>query len=385
MSGLGCEYRRQHRFASCKTSETSITTYQHGDVTWPFKFFNRIVMSAEIAQFTAHPLDHNLSAVAAAQIAKNAELDVYLGGLLKWAYEEHDGRKFYFAQRTTEVHASLLKVISGDTLVTHADVIANRLLKKEKETHKEVAHLHGVQQGMLLQAVFSTGSTSGIIMAKVDFSEFLRRKNFRSDLGIDKRRRLLKFCVAEYSDKLEITDVHVGDTNATIAAYWWKDFLELTERRTDAANTEVAFAQIDAFLARSIKKDYPRDYPVLFNEMLRYFKRNRPFSLNGFLTDLFDHYTPQHENLDIVDLKRRANITLDKKKFDQSFTIVPSKIERRFKKTYSLTPQIDLTVSGELTDGQISALELDDGTKGVFVKSDKGFDQFPLFGPLQSQ
>ena len=45
---------------------------------------------------------------------------------------------------------------------------------------------------------------------------------------------------------------------------------------------------------------------------------------------------------------------------------------RRFKKSYELTPQIELTIEGELESvaGQISAHKLEDGTKGVFIKSE---------------
>src|SRR5581483_10687715 len=101
---------------------------------------------------------------------------------------------------------------------------------------------------MLLQAVYSRKDQGGIMLAKVDLSEYLGRKDFRSQSGIDKKHRLLKFCLVEFDDKETIQAVRVGDTNPTIAAYWWKDFLELTEKRTDGSNTKTAFAVFDTFL-----------------------------------------------------------------------------------------------------------------------------------------
>jgi hypothetical protein len=334
-------------------------------------------MGATIQQFTAHAIDHSNTTASAVPIAHDAELDSYLTALLDWAYDDEDMRRFHFEAPTTEVHSILLKLISGDKLVDHSDAVANRLLTKEKAAHDEVRHLKGVHEGMLLQAVFDHDGATGILLAKVDLSEFLKRSNFRSEQGIDKKHRLLKFCIIEFTNQQAISAVRVGDTNAKIAQYWWENFLELTEERTDSSNTKTVFAELDAFLAKNLKKDHPRDYPVLYNDMLRIFKRSQSFRFTKFLDGLFDNYRPESNSLDIADLKKRAKELLKKDKFDANFTILPDEIKNRFKKTFPLTPQIDLVVSGEIERDQISALALDDGTKGVFVKSDDGFSQFP--------
>lgn len=337
-------------------------------------------MSAVIEDFTAHPIDLAKEQATEEAIPKDAELDSYISGLLEWAYKDQDVRQFAFAQETTEVRTVLQSVITGQKLSSVASIIANRLLRWEKAAHKEVAHLKGVHEGMLLQAVFRRKNTRGILLAKVDLSEFLGRNDFRSHSGIDKKHRLLKFCLVEFADQHGIQEVQIGDTNSTISVYWWKDFLELTELRTDSLNTKTAFAVFDTFLGKALKKDYPRDYPNLFNEVLRKFKRNQSFKFSKFLDDIFDNYRPFHSNLDVPALKARAKDLLAKNKFDANFTILPSEIEKRFKRTYTLTPQIELTVAGELVNlaDQISALVLTDGTKGVFVKSESGYNQFPV-------
>jgi hypothetical protein len=332
-----------------------------------------------IKQFTAHPIDHAKAKATQTPIPNNGELNSYLATLIEWAYQEQDVRQFFFAEKTTEVHAALQNLIADDTLSPQADIIANRLLKKEKERLEEVEHLKGVHEGMLLQAIFTRDDAPGILLAKVDLSEFLGREDFRSRTGIDKKHRLLKICLIELSEKHGIQTVHVGDTNSTIAVYWWKDFLELTEKRTDSSNTKTAFAVFDTFLGKTLRKDYPRDYPILFNEVLRRFRRNQPFKARQFLNEVFDNYRPSHNNLDVPDLKRKAASLLDKDKFDANFTILPGEVEKRFKKTYTLTPQIEVTIDGELENlaDQISGFALEDGTQGVFIKSDSGFKQFP--------
>ena len=113
--------------------------------------------------------------------------------------------------------------------------------------------------------------------------------------SIDQKHRLLKFCLVGFTTTQDINAVQVGDTNSTIAVYWWKDFLELSEVRTDSSNTKVAFAIFDTFLAKSLKTDYPRDYPCLFNEVLRKFKRQQSFKFIPFLDEIFDSYSPIHK------------------------------------------------------------------------------------------
>ncbi len=344
------------------------------------------VHSTKIEQFTAHPIDHKKDKPTQASIPKGAELDSYLRGLLEWAYKEQDVRQFSFAQTSTQVCAALSRVIKTKKLAPEANIIAFRLLQKEKEAHKAVEHLKGVHEGMLLQALFKRDGVEGILLAKVDLSEFLGREDFRSRNGIDKKHRLLKFCLIEISNKLEIAAVNVGDTNATIAAYWWKDFLELSEKRTDSSNTKNAFAIFDTFLAKQLRQDHPRDYPILFNAVLGQFKRKQPFKFKPFLNAVFDGYQPISSSLDVAQLKQRANNLLDLNRFDANFTVLPEEVQKRFKKTYTLTPQIEVTVEGELANlaESISAHKLSDGTKGVFIKSDAGYEQFPPRPELQT-
>lgn len=336
-------------------------------------------MSIQVKEFNAYPIDLNKPKAFEAVIPKGAELNSYIQSLIEWADSEEDVRHFKFAKTTTEVHAAILKVLEGNPLAAVAGAIANRLLKHEKVAQKEMAHLKGVHEGMLLQAVFNRQEARGFLLAKVDLSEFLGRKDFRSQSGIDKKHRLLKFCLINFSSDEKIASVHVGDTNASIAAYWWNSFLELDELRTDSLNTKTAFATFDSFLGRSLKKDFPRDYPILFNEVLRKFRRNQTFKFSKFLDEVFDHYQPCDPDLNVAELKKNAKAILEKDKFDANFTIIPKEVEKRFKRTYHLTPQIDITVAGELDNfsEEIAALRLEDGTQGVFIRSDTGYDQFP--------
>lgn len=342
-------------------------------------------MSTSIQEFKLHPIELSKEKAEEQSVPKDAELTPYIISLLEWAYSEEDSRQFKFDQKTTEVRAAIQKVIEGQPLSSVAAVIANRLLRQEKQAEKEVARLKGIHEGMLLQATFARDGTKGLLLAKVDLSEYLGKKNLRSESGIDKKHRILKFCIIEFSAAKDIKTVQVGDTNSIIATYWWKDFLELTEVLTDSTNTKNAFASFDLFLGRQLSKKYPRDYPALFNEVLRQFKRPQPFKFSKFLDAVFDHYRPYHTDLDVQELKRHAKELLNQKKFDSNFTILPQEVEKRFKKTYTLSPQIEVTVVGELKDvaDEISAFALDDGTKGVFIKSEKGFDQFPPHKTVQ--
>jgi len=179
--------------------------------------------------------------------------------------------------------------------------------------------------------------------------------------------------------------VQIADTNPTLSSFWWKDFLELEEKRTDESNTKTVFAAFDSFLGSKLQSKYPADYTHLFNDMLRIFKREKRFSFKKFVGDVFDGYRVIDPKLDIKKLKQDAERLLDKKTFDATFNLAAETITKRFKRTYTLTDEIELQISNSIENLEttVFGLGLQDGTKGVFVKSEKGYNQFLRHPVLQ--
>jgi hypothetical protein len=344
-------------------------------------------MSVKIHNFCAHPIDRSLTKVVKETIPTGANLDKYIAALVELTTKEEDTRHFSFAHPTTEVRASLTQIRIQNQFNDAAETIASRLLRVEKMTADKVAHLRGVQNGILLQSLFERESESGILIAKVDWARFLPRGSYRDAEGIDYKPRLLKACLVLFSAGDTIADVQIADTNATLSTFWWKEFLELEEQRTDDFNTKTVFATFDTFLGNKIRSKHPADYAHLFNHMLGIFKRTRRFLFKSFVNEVFDGYQATDPNLDVQQLKQDALRLITTKKFDGSFNLNPKVITKRFKRTYELTDEIELQISDSIENlaSTIYGLNLNDGTKGVFVKSEKGYQQFLRPPVSQSQ
>lgn len=335
-------------------------------------------MSVKIHNFCAHPIDRSLTNVVKETIPTGANLDKYIAALVELTTKEEDTRQFSFAHPTTEVRAALTHIRVNNQFDVAAETIASRLLRVEKSTADKVDHLRGVQNGVLLQSRFDRENESGILIAKVDWARFLPRGSYRDAEGIDYKPRLLKACLVLFADGDMITDVQVADTNPTLSTFWWKDFLELAEQRTDDFNTRTVFATFDTFLGNKIRTKHPADYAHLFNHMLGIFKRTRRFSFKPFVNEIFDGYQATDPKLDVQQLKQDALRLINTKKFDGTFNLNPKVITKRFKRTYELTDEIELQISDSIENlaSTIYGINLNDGTKGVFVKSEKGYQQF---------
>lgn len=344
-------------------------------------------MSVKIHNFCAHPIDRSLTKVVKETIPTGANLDKYIAALVELTTKEEDTRQFSFAHATTEVRAALTQIRTKNTFDASAETIASRLHRIEKSIAEKVEHLRGVQSGMLLQSLFERENKSGILIAKVDWARFLPRGSYKDSEGIDYKPRLLKACLILFSDGDTIDDVQVADTNATLSAFWWKDFLELEELRTDDFNTKAVFATFDTFLGSKTRSKHPADYAHLFNHMLGIFKRTRRFSFKPFVSEVFDGYQATDLKLDVQQLKQDALNLINTKKFDGTFNLNPKVITKRFKRTYELTDEIELQISDSIENlaSTVYGLNLNDGTKGVFVKSDKGYQLFHRPATTQNQ
>jgi hypothetical protein len=335
-------------------------------------------MSVKIERFCAYPIDRTAAKVIKETIPHDANLDKYLAALVELTTKEEETRQFFFAQTTTEARAALTRIRTNNEIDASAETIAARLLRIEKTTFEKVAHLRGVQDGILFQSLFERDGEQGMLIAKVDWAHFLTKGSYRDADGIDYKPRLLKACLIQFSDGDKIDDVQIADTNPTLSSFWWKDFLELEEKRTDESNTKAVFAAFDSFLGSKLQSKHPADYTHLFNDMLRIFKREKRFSFKKFIGDVFDGYRVIDPKLDIKKLKQDSERLLEKKTFDATFNLAAETITKRFKRTYTLTDEIELQISNSIENLEttVFGLGLQDGTKGVFVKSEKGYNQF---------
>jgi hypothetical protein len=147
---------------------------------------------------------------------------------------------------------------------------------------------------------------------------------------------------------------------------------------SDEYNTKIALTTMKALLSRKLKKDHRADYYRLHNNLISYFSTHKQYSHKLMLDYVIGDYKPVDSDLKISDLRSDAEDLPAKHHFDSRFTISQDLVEKGKKTVIPLTPQIDLELK-EAIDSlpeTIYAASLEDGTKGVFIRSDDGFKHF---------
>lgn len=323
-----------------------------------------------------HPIDLVGNTISSVDVAQNQDVLAYANDLAENIISANDHREYKFNRETTEVRQAVIQMVGQTNSANHAQTIANRLLATEKEAQRGVASMQvSIQKGTLFQIVLNRDGVDMVLIAKVDLNSFLDQTDFKKHAGLPFEKRILKSCLIEFSAPDEISKVSVSDTNN--AKYWWKDFLELEEITSDENNTKRAFNSIDHTLTVQLKRKYPSDYTYLRNNFIGYFRTQPRFSFDEFQRHVFGSYRPNDPNLDMRTLKAEIQKLPAKHKFDPSFNVVEDEVRGRYKRVIFLTEKIKL----ELTDNvdnlgaTVQAKEFN-GKKGVFIKSDEGYNAF---------
>ena len=110
------------------------------------------------------------------------------------------------------------------------------------------------------------------LLAKVQHSDFVDDYDFSFKSGFSKNtKEVWKTCIFDIEDLT--ADVYMAKVYMSHKSnYWWDSFLELKEAKNDEINTTRAFDAIDNCLGRNIRNVSPRDYTILRNATITYFK-----------------------------------------------------------------------------------------------------------------
>lgn len=323
-----------------------------------------------------HPIDLASDRINAVDIAQKEDVFVYVNDLVENIISANDQREYKFTRSTTEVCQAILNMVGQRACASHAQTVANRLLQTEKEAQRSVAHMQvAIQKGNLFHVVFKRNGVEMILIAKVDLNSFLDQTDFKKHAGLPFEKRILKTCLVVFAQQNEIAKITVSDTNN--AKYWWKDFLELEEITSDEKNTKLAFNSIDHTLGVQLKRNFPSDYTYLRNNFIGYFRTQPRFSFDDFQRHVFGAYRPNDPNLDMQKLKSEIQKLPQKHKFDSAFNVVEDEIRGRIKRVILLTDKIklELTDNVENLGSAVEAKQIN-GKKGIFIKSDDGYDAF---------
>jgi len=332
-------------------------------------------------KYAVHPIDIKSSdKVQRQEIPEGADLDQFVRQLIASPLFEDENRKFHWPSPIALV-PKLLSDMSrdNDEFDDATQVLAERLHEKERQAQDRVARLKTeVQKGSLIQISFRRDGQPHILLVKVHLAPFLREADYKKQNGYPLENTVLKMSLIEFDAKHCPRSMSVADSNARLAEYWWKEFLELTELTTDEFNTKTAFNSVEALLVRKLRKDYRADYYQLRNNLIGYFRTNRHYNHTKMLGYVFGDYVPIANQVNVEELRAAANELPKKDKFDSKFNIESQFLDKRKRTIIPLTEQIDLELKDAIENMRdtIHSATMRDGTQGVFIRSPQGYHYF---------
>jgi hypothetical protein len=333
-----------------------------------------------ILNIALHLVDVATSSVSPITMStQHADLKRYIEELLEKITSAESKRKFKFGSNTTEVKSSINRMLQGEDFDVASKIVADRLLTKEILAQADIAQLkYEIQKGVLIQAVIEKNNRKQFVIAKADHSNYLDDQQYRARTGLPIKKKIYKAFLAQFDASGRIIHLYVYDTNASIAKYWWSDFLELTEENTDEHNTDRAFESIDKGVMAKIKEEYRADHNILRNRMLGFFRSSGVFEMDAFIENTIGDYEPINSALDVEGLKSKIRQLPEKKGFDTQFNIKVEVIKaKKLKNVIPINDKIELHINDYIGDlSQIIHAYVRDGEKYIRIKTDSGYEAF---------
>lgn len=303
----------------------------------------------------------------------SSDLETYIAEILRDAGES-SGRVYEHSSSTTAFSGILSKIVNGD-FESAIETASNKLLKVEKDTQERIRHLTEIQKGIFLIALIEYDGISRVVFAKVDHSGYIDEEEYKVRNGFSLKKKIYRICIVEYEKDFTLKTIKVYDANAKPSKYWWQDFFELKEFRSDEHNTEKAFDAIDKNVLNKIKRKYPSDHQILRNNTITFFRNRDDFDLNTYIGEVFKEYEPFDTKLKVEELISKVKALPTKHDFDESFGIKRGVIKAKFKRTIDLTETIHLTLERDIDDKVILPYEDSDG-RGIKIRTEKGYNVF---------
>lgn len=269
----------------------------------------------------------------------------------------------------------------GDFIQTQP---AQRLSQIEKDFNDNHPQLNEIPKGVLIVAEISDENRiNQLLLAKADYAEFMEEQSGDMKLGLPTKKKIYKAVSIPYSYDNELRTYILGcvtvcDTSNRDAKYWWKDFLELKELRSNEANTKKAYEEIKRKIILPIKDAHKADFVCLYNFNLAYFSTNSRFDIEDYITQL-QTYQPIDDTLSLNGKVEKLRTLPETAHFDRTFDKAPHIITDRMKRqTIKLANNLDLSIKGEIENirNTITADQDDQGCKRITILSDDGYDYF---------
>lgn len=284
------------------------------------------------------------------------EFSIYIKQWVGFLYDNTAIQEYETRSVNTEVISSILDIIKNQAdqkkFEEKMDLIARRLLLEERKAQQSVAAMSVVmKKGSLVQALLYDPETEryAFLLAKVEHTDFVDVSDYTFKSGFSKdKKNLWKSCIFMIDD-LEADFYRATVYSDTAAKFWYDGFLELKPVNTDELNTERAFKAVEGALSRMVKKASPRDWSVLRNAAVLYFRTRDRIDYEEFISTTFEAYIP--EELDCEKMQKvveTLKVLPEKHNFDRQFNITASKIKAKIKKVYKVYRGVELRITDAL-------------------------------------
>ncbi|MGC1472955.1 MAG: hypothetical protein WA775_10210 [Psychroserpens sp.] len=308
---------------------------------------------------------------------KKETITNYIDSLIEEILDSPNKRLYLFKDGSTEVKNSVSKIITKAE--DHDRVLLNnakRLLEKEVKTDKKLQKTLGikVQRGSLMQIHFKQGKSDNLLICKVEHDEILNEKSFEINRGLNTKKKVYKSFLYYLPNENRQGEIYVNDKNES--KYWWDDFLELDQVKTDEYNTEESIDKIiTAISSTTRKREFEFDNTILRNSVVGYYRNNKQFNFSDLIESVFENYTPIRDKYPLGRVKNKLDKLIEDDTFDNQFTIVPNKIKKRKKQTIKVGPGLVLKIE-EFVNNLETVFKVYDkaGEHGMIILTDEAYN-----------
>lgn len=327
----------------------------------------------------------------------NSHMVLFIEDKLARLYFSDKNREYLKVNNTTEVVNMLNQIIinENDDRKLASETIANRLLREEISVQARISQLNrDVQRGGLIVSYFEFNHEKYIAIVKIHYIDFYEEATFEENRGLPKKDVILKTCITKIENDSTEEQFLLSDSTKKqgegSAKFWWNDFLELKEIRSDKENTKESYEQIEQILKKEFYTNNREDFWYLKNNLIAYYRLSEQFSFTSMIDSTIGDFNLKLLNEKNDDEKETFKASLKSKfqntcfdsrgnrRFDTEFTIDKKEINARVKTKITLMPNVDLNLLGEIEDFQTKIIPSIDDQNRKYLKiySDEGYDKF---------
>ncbi|WP_282874350.1 nucleoid-associated protein [Pseudomonas peli] len=304
------------------------------------------------------------------------DIKTYLTGVIRSVVNIPRSQRFQFCADGYDSKTAI-EALATTAFKTEALALTQRLLQCEIATQKKISGLNELREGSLLCAHFQLGEEEHVILVKIDHAGYLDEVTLQRTSGLPEKQRAQKCATFAITAGIVDPTIVISDSNNSLTEYWWGGFLNLASLSNPQQNTLRAFKAIESLLKTKVEKKSPSDYWTLRNAFVSYFTTRPDCVFDQMIDDIMGSYPAHDPDLDMSKLVAEAKELPKKKDFDSHFSIAPDVISNKIKRQIPLGPNLDLRITGEISDFDTTfATGDDDGRKYLKIYSNEGYAAF---------